>query len=49
MGIGVRSLQSKLDVTRGVSDADMRLAAAALEQRAGEMTALAAQMRDAIR
>ncbi len=47
LGIGVRALQHKLSVARGVTDTDLRLAAAALDQRAGEIAALAARMRDA--
>jgi len=47
MAIGLRALQSKIDGTRGIHDADLRLAAAAIDQRAGELAALANQMREA--
>lgn len=47
MGIGLRALQSKIDGTRGIQDADLRLAAAAVDQRAAELAALATQMREA--
>ena len=47
LGIGVRALQHKLAVARGVTDTDLRLAASALEQRAAEITALANRMREA--
>lgn len=48
MGIGVRALQSKIDGTRGITDPDLRLAAAALDQRATEIARLAASMREAV-
>lgn len=47
MDIGLRALQSKIDGTRGILNADLRLAAEALDLRAGELTALAGQMREA--
>lgn len=47
LGVGVRALQHKLGVARGVTDTDLRLAAAALDQRAGEISALATRMREA--
>lgn len=48
MDIGLRALQSKIDGTRRILDADLRLAAEAVEQRAGELTMLATQMREAV-
>lgn len=47
MAIGVRALQSKIDGTRGIQNTDLRLAAAAIDQRASELAALANQMREA--
>lgn len=47
MDIGLRALQSKIDGTRGILNADLRLAAEALDRRAGELAALAIQMREA--
>lgn len=47
MDIGLRALQSKIDGTRGILNADLRLAAEALDQRAGDLAALATQMREA--
>ena len=47
MGIVKRGLQSKIDGTRQIFGPDLLLAAEALEQRAGELTTLAAQLRDA--
>lgn len=49
LGIGVRALQHKLSVARGVTDSDLRLAAGALDQRAAEITALANRMREAVK
>ncbi|KQM92213.1 hypothetical protein ASE70_14965 [Sphingomonas sp. Leaf22] len=47
LGIGIRALQHKLSVSRGVMDSDLTLAATALEKRAGEIAALANRMREA--
>lgn len=47
MGIVKRGLQSKIDGTRPIFGEDLRLAAAAIDQRAGELAALAHQMREA--
>ncbi len=49
LSIGVRALQSKIDGSRGIAGPDLRLGAAALDQRAAEITALADQMREAAR
>lgn len=48
MDIGLRALQSKIDGTRRILDADLRLAAEAVDQRAGELTMLATQMGEAV-
>lgn len=48
LDIGLRALQSKIDGTRRILDADLRLAAEAVEQRAGELAMLATQMREAV-
>lgn len=47
LGIGIRALQHKLSVSRGVMDSDLTLAAAALDKRAAEIIALATRMREA--
>lgn len=47
MGIVKRGLQSKIDGTRPIFGDDLRLAAAAIDQRAGELAALATQLREA--
>lgn len=49
LGIGVRALQHKLATARGVSDTDLRLAAAALDSRAETLASQAATMRSAAR
>lgn len=48
LDIGLRALQSKIDGSRRILDADLRLAAEAVEQRAGELAMLATQMREAV-
>ncbi|KQM79330.1 hypothetical protein ASE70_05530 [Sphingomonas sp. Leaf22] len=47
LGIGLRALQYKIAVARGVSDHDLLLAAAALDQLCREIAALGTRLRDA--
>ncbi|WP_345876708.1 hypothetical protein [Sphingomonas sp. T9W2] len=47
MDMKLRTLQSKLDATRGITNADLQRAADAVDQRASELAALANQMREA--
>ncbi len=47
LGIGLRALQYKIAVARGVSDHDLLLAAGALDQLGREIAALGTRLREA--
>lgn len=48
LGIQVRSLRAKFSADRGVSDADLRATAAAMDARVAEIAAKAAKIRELI-